>query len=532
MIPPKLIICYTVIMKALKRFLIFIFILAVLSAVALGLFIRFGADYIQKHHRTAVLTPAEFTENATELDNPMCGWYRIYAYTLSDDTDFDYNDIADTVSEDAAELGIRLALVEFNLKNYAAGAISDIALSQADSILGAVESGGCDVILRFVYDLDGNGTSTEPDNIDIVKEHMEQVCEIINFHKTSIYTLQGVFVGSWGEMHTSKYLSDNNMTDLINTLASLTDSDIFLSVRTPAQYRIITGLSSPFSANEAYSGETFARIGLFNDGMLGSYTDLGTYAEDDDDEDGKLSRTDEIDFQNTLCQYVPNGGEVMNDTEYSDIENAVSDLQAMHVSYLDVDYDESTLNKWKNSAYTDDVFTDTTGYDYIGAHMGYRFLITSLTATEPGFFDSTITLTATVENTGFSACYKKTSLTVMESASSSSSDKNIDIDTDTRYWLPGETSEFSFDIDISQYEPGEEIGLYAVLTFADGTNGIYFANEADNSDPIGKDTGIDFREVMGDNVIYLGKIDIGGGYDSVSELFTPSVFDELISNIF
>ena len=84
-------------------------------------------------------------------------------------------------------------------------------------------------------------------------------------------------------------------------------------------------------------------------------------------------RSRELSYQDEVCLTVPNGGEAVSDTVYNDVENAMNTLQTMHVSYLNRMYDETVLKKWKNQPYE-----DTTGYDYIGAHLGYRYEISGL----------------------------------------------------------------------------------------------------------------------------------------------------------
>ena len=95
-----------------------------------------------------------------------------------------------------------------------------------------------------------------------------------------------------------------------------------------------------------------SRLGLYNDGMLGSANDTGTYgdkaaADLDTNYSDAWTREDELAFQNDLCLYVPNGGEVIIDNVYNDFDNAVKDLSQMHVSYLNSEYDSTVLNKWK-----------------------------------------------------------------------------------------------------------------------------------------------------------------------------------------
>ena len=94
------------------------------------------------------------------------------------------------------------------------------------------------------------------------------------------------------------------------------------------------------------------------------------------------TREDELAFQNDLCRYVPNGGEVIIDNVYNDFDNAVKDLSQMHVSYLNSDYDSTVLNKWKETIVngTDDVWNGMSGYDYIKRHLGYRYVLDSSSA--------------------------------------------------------------------------------------------------------------------------------------------------------
>ncbi len=80
----------------------------------------------------------------------------------------------------------------------------------------------------------------------------------------------------------------------------------------------------------------------------------------------------------------------------------------MHVSYLSCDHEASVLNKWKNSTYTgeDSVFSGVNGYEYIRSHLGYRFVVTDSDVTFSGLFSSRIQVGFTLENRGFSPCYR------------------------------------------------------------------------------------------------------------------------------
>ena len=154
------------------------------------------------------------------------------------------------------------------------------------------------------------------------------------------------------------------------------DDEIYMAVRTPAQLRAV------LAADHLDEGQAAViKTGLFNDGIMASESDLGTYTD----------RSRELSYQDEVCLTVPNGGEVVSDTVYNDVENAMNTLQTMHVSYLNRMYDEKVLKKWKNQPYE-----DTTGYDYIGAHLGYRYEISG-TAFSYKMFGQTAQLTLSVK---------------------------------------------------------------------------------------------------------------------------------------
>ena len=84
-------------------------------------------------------------------------------------------------------------------------------------------------------------------------------------------------------------------------------------------------------------------------------------------------------FQEKLCSRVPNGGEVIIDNEYNDLECAIADLKTMHVTYLNQDYDAAVLEKWASSAVqTSDCFDGMEGLSYIERHLGYRLVLSDV----------------------------------------------------------------------------------------------------------------------------------------------------------
>lgn len=351
-------------------------------------------------------TTENFPESTKPLSNPYQGFYHMFGYTLSDDYVPTGCPFYQTDSYTDS-----LALVEINLKNYRTTEISEQGLTQLNDILASWSQSpaGTKLILRFLYDWDGLAPATEPESLELILTHMNQISTLVNKYRDTVYILQGIFIGNWGEMHHSHFMDAASVKTLIRHLHEVITPSIYLSVRTPSHWRTVTDLYDlpatfpAFGADDSLMG----RLGLFNDGILGSESDLGTYGNtarrDAASPSYQGTRKEELAFQNQLCQYVPNGGEVVYNQNLSDLKTSVSALRTMHVSYLNADYDSRVLDKWRNTVWTEkDSFYGCDGYHYVQAHLGYRYLIRACRLKTSGFLNPKLTLTLTLQNDGFS----------------------------------------------------------------------------------------------------------------------------------
>ena len=350
-----------------------------------------------------VYTPAASKESTADITNPFCGFYKINGYVLAEDKTARDADI--WCQRSCKDTTYPLMLLEINLRNYADQDLSANALSQLNRIFKICEKKKKQIILRFLYDWDGKAQKTEPSDFYRIKNHIQQVSATVNAHADCIYILQGLFIGNNGEMNNTNYGDIDQMRQLAETLAK--------NIRLRSILLCVPRLSSAAFSTAVHQwqaratmGSLASRLGLFNDGMLGSVYDLGTYDDtpltsaSEFNEQG--TRSEELLFQNKLCQYVPNGGEVTIDNKYNNLDNAISDLSTMCVSYLNSDHDLAVLNKWKNSTYTGSgVFSGCSGYDYIRAHLGYRYFIKSSSLDFHAFMSDKASLYLTIENVGF-----------------------------------------------------------------------------------------------------------------------------------
>lgn len=320
---------------------------------------------------TVEISRETFSESAEALHTPNRGLYSILGFYITDQ-ETDYQGKIDRAFPDDSP--INLLMVQINLERYADGEISPQGLLNIRNLFLALRTTQKNLIVRFTYDWDGTVASSEPQSIDIILNHMVQLKGLLQENQDQIFVLQGLFTGNWGEMHGSSYSSQEDLHRLSATLMAVTGESTFLSVRTGAQWRNITTLHQ----TELMERGNVPRIGLYNDGMLGNSTDCGTYnSSDSRDSDFRApwSREKELEFQDYLCRYVPNGGEVILNNPLNDFENAVATLKKMHVSYLNYDYDKSVLDKWAAVTVDGGVYDGLDGLSYIERHLGYRILI-------------------------------------------------------------------------------------------------------------------------------------------------------------
>ena len=316
---------------------------------------------------------------------------------------------------------------------------------------------------------------TEPESLDLILTHMDQVSTLVNKHCGSVYIMQGIFIGNWAEMHHSNYMDDHSIKILIQHLNDIINPSIYLSVRTPAQWRMIHEVYDLPTTFPAFGidDSLMGRLGLFNDGILGSESDLGTYGTTERRNATSPSyqgvRKEELEFQNKLCKYVPNGGEVIFNNTLSDLETSVSALQTMHVSYLNADYDSRVLEKWSNAIWTgNDSFNGCDGLSYVQAHLGYRYLIQSCKIKSSGWIKLKLSLTVTLQNIGFSNTLKPFKTSILLKNTTTGSCTSLPLNADLRQLSGGQTKSFTVKLPMNELERGK-YGIYFSIT--DETSG-------------------------------------------------------------
>lgn len=330
---------------------------------------------------------SQLEETSEDVCNPGRGWYQLYAFRAESLPDFTYLKSCVLDCE-------KLALVMINIGAYKSRSLDSAALDNIVQIISFFVEQKKDIILRFVYDDKGKGLEHEPWTLGRIEDHIRSLEPVFREFGDHLYILQGLFIGSWGEMHTSKFLSEECMRRLYGILLSVTDEQTFLSVRRPMYWRMLE------------EADTSCRLGLFNDGMLASESHLGTFgtkARGRADWKEAWIPQDELAFIEQLCKKVPLGGEAVLGELSNELspEETIELLKKMHVSYLNNMHDRRLLAKWKQQ-----IWKNGTLYEYIGSHLGYRFVIRNVNVRFPLRKES-MTVEIRIENTGFSNCYEE-----------------------------------------------------------------------------------------------------------------------------
>lgn len=457
-----------------KKIGTFIGIVLLLVLIAAVLYLT-----LYRKHGSGTVQIQKYTESARKLENPNRGFYQMYGFVISDEGEDYAASVADRITDDS---DMTLALVQINLREYADGAITDAGLTHIDELFQALRQTERQYIIRFLYDWHGKNMEVEPENAEIILAHMSQLTDILHQYHEIIFVQQGLFIGNWGEMHGTRHLA--HIKALAEQLAQSSHPDTFLAVRMPMHWRQITGIEEPVTETLAESSLA-CRLSLYNDGMMGSESDYGTYGEksrQETDGTGMWNRAEELAFQEVLCRSVPNGGEVIVDNPVNDFRSAVDNLAMMHVSYLNWDYDRAVLEKWSRSTVVEDgCFDGMDGLSYIERHLGYRILIRN-TALSYDAWEDTLSVEIELQNVGFAPVYKKASMGLLVCDASGKVVSHQEYKEDIRVLCGGkdakEQLQLQQDVTLQGWEPGTYT-VYFYIKDEDSDQMILLGNEQD-----------------------------------------------------
>lgn len=312
-------------------------------------------------------------ETSEAFTNPRTGWYCQY----------DIHDTDAMRREAEKNNALKIVLLTMDLKKEAdKEQLSAEILDALEQALLAAEEAEVSVIFRAAYDW--KGEYEDPPRTHILS-HAVEICGVLNRHAQQIMGVQAGFLGPWGEWHATDYVEYDTkekpfQIEFLEHLLENLDARIPVGVRKPQFIR--QALKYDLKTD---------RLGIYNDGLFGSDTDLGTY------KDGEKDRRESLEFLEKTVSTSFNGGEMPYVSEVSDVNNAAKELSMMHASYLNGYADQAVISQWKEQT-----FEDMSGYDYITSHLGYRIWVEKVRFPQKLKKGKEVTVEGTVKNSGFS----------------------------------------------------------------------------------------------------------------------------------
>lgn len=368
----------------------------------------------------------ELEESTSELSNPARGWYQIHTFLAEQEPDFEELRWC-LYPKDT------LAFLLIDIGHFWDRDLEQEVLDRICRIFSFFSERSYDCIVRVVYDHEGKASLREPSLFSQVESHLEQIGKLVKQFTDTIYVFQGMLVGNWGEMHSSRFLSEARLRQMAEILRRSRGEETYLAVRRPVYWRML------HEEQKRKGAAASDDMGIFDDGILGSESHLGTFGTEgrkDAAWNEPWKRDDELSFETEIGMTAPNGGEAVYGGSYLQEltpEMVLDTLCQMQITYLNRAHDTRILKVWKEWKYPGTgVWEEKSFYDYVSAHLGYRFLVRKAYIV-PKRKHHIYHVEVEVENTGFAGYYQEAEI-CLEYTDSSGADSSEVLETRMKGW--------------------------------------------------------------------------------------------------
>ena len=416
----------------------------------------------------------DYTETTETFDNPERGFYTpVYIkYTENNNK---------VIRESEAKKNLIHLRLDIGQFSKAINGKEDIELTQDmlnsfNQTLKMIKENGETAIVRFAYTYEGD-KNKEP-SIDMILTHIKQLCPIFTENQDVISYIELGFFGPWGEMHTSDVCTQENVAKALDVILNNTPEKIKIGVRQPKYYAYWAGIErDKLSENITTSGTKEYRVGLYNDGYLGSESDLGTFN----------NRELEIKWLGNQANHTLYGGEVVanyaSGTPLNTVKYMSEEAFKTHTTYLNGIYNDKVLEAWKNEKYEgkDQLYKGKNGYTYIANHLGYRYVIRKANLQNKVEQGKKLNIELNIENVGFANLINNKIVTIVFVKN----DKIYEVKTkiDPTKWESKQIKKLQFEVELPEkLDDGNwniylRISQYGNLKIDNNYQCIRFANE-------------------------------------------------------
>ena len=164
------------------------------------------------------------------------------------------------------------------LDEYRDRSLPPAFLERLDRQFQLARTSGIKIIPRFAYNFPkGNANTAIDASLDMTLRHINQLKPILAKNADVIVTLQGGFIGAWGEWHNSSNGLDRPQPKAKILAALLTVLPPSRMVQLRYVNDIQTNYPQPLTRVAAFRGSRQARVAFKNDCFLSNQDDSGTY---------------------------------------------------------------------------------------------------------------------------------------------------------------------------------------------------------------------------------------------------------------
>ena len=350
----------------------------------------------------------DYSEIKERLLNPDQGFYRTLSVTTSLE---EFPDRKNVINDNWQLYHLRIGIGAFSaaMNQEDDYEITEPVLQGLDDLLSYIRERGKNVVIRFFYDNNLGKADMEP-ALPMILRHIEQLSHVLDQYPDVITAIEAGLIGPNAEMYASTIANDPKVNNAILDAWLTHVDETPILVRTPSRIYQYLGITrNDLETTRIPDNSPACRLGLFNDGMFGSGTDLGTFAE----------RAREFSWFSLQNSHLPYGGEVtIPESSMHDLKNCIPEMFQIHLNYLNYEWNyQITQQKWMETYYTEEIGTDClyygdTGFTYIENHLGYRFVLEDSTFSYENPFQE-LSVSLRLKNVGFGNLNKRKLLTFL-----------------------------------------------------------------------------------------------------------------------
>lgn len=316
-------------------------------------------------------------------------------------------------------LGYTLILTNYYLTDYMSTPIPESYLDVVRQNMQSLREGGCKCVLRFAYtNTDAKGPYEAP--LDTILLHISQIKPILQENADVIFAMEAGFIGAWGEWYYCTHFKQNEFATRRTVLDALLDAlpaERQICVRTP-QFKMRCydwSLEDTLTRSEAYGNTAKARLACHDDAFMANGSDMGTF-----------NTSAQRAYWEAETKYTIYGGESNKPGSYASCDNSIAQMQAMHMSYLNINYHTSVIAGWQKSGCLEDM----------RRLLGYRLVVTDVATTRDPKVGADLKTVITIENEGFSAPKNPRDIRVLLMNKADSTMYTVTPNCDPRFWGP------------------------------------------------------------------------------------------------